>query len=239
MFLFSINCLICEIKLKKNINNLKYHLCEDCLAKLDFKNYDISYFKIKNTNTNIQNIDHVFYITKYTEHSAKLLKPYKFNKSFCHARVLCNLLKNNLIKFNSNSNFNSNQNSHSNFNSDDIIKIDAVIPVPLDRVKLLKRGFNQVVPFAKVLANFYRSKLILNLLKKTKVTSSQVGLSAAQRQLNLAGAFSVNKNKLKGVRRVFLVDDVMTTGSTANSIAKVLKSAGIEEVYVFVLMKVE
>jgi ComF family protein len=138
-------------------------------------------------------------------------------------------LKNNLIKFNSNS----------NFNSDDIVKIDVIIPVPLDRVKLLKRGFNQVVPFAKVLADFYKSKLLLNALKKTKVTSSQVGLSAVQRKLNLSGVFSINKKKIKGVKRVLLVDDVMTTGSTANSIAKVLKSAGIEEVYVFVLMKVE
>ena len=110
--------------------------------------------------------------------------------------------------------------------------------MPLDRVKLLKRGFNQVVPFAKVLAMFYKSNLLLNALKKTKVTSSQVGLSAAQRKLNLSGVFSVNKKKLKGVKRVLLVDDVMTTGSTVNTIAKVLKKSGVKEVYVFVLMKV-
>lgn len=109
--------------------------------------------------------------------------------------------------------------------------------MPLHKLRLIKRGFNQTICFAKVLSEYFDTKLSLNLVKKVKSTKTQSRLDASKRRENLLGAFKVDKNKLKGVKRVLLVDDVMTTGSTAHILAKSLKKAGVQWVGVFVLLR--
>ncbi len=106
-----------------------------------------------------------------------------------------------------------------------------LIPVPLEEKRLKWRGFNQSEEIGKELVKFLKIPLISNLLYKTKQTLPQMELTAEKRKENMKGAFSLkNKEKISG-RKILLVDDVYTTGSTMQECAKVLKEAGAKEVW--------
>lgn len=113
------------------------------------------------------------------------------------------------------------------------IKPDCIVPVPLHKGKLRRRGFNQAELLAAELSNQIGIPIILLLTKKKK-TKDQKTLSKEQRKRNLFHAFVINtKSNLSGMipRSVLLVDDVYTTGSTMNACATVLKQAGVSFVY--------
>lgn len=106
-------------------------------------------------------------------------------------------------------------------------EFDAVVPVPLHRSRLARRGFNQ----AAVLAREAGAALGVGCsetLRSARRTRDQVELSAAERRENVAGAF-VADERMRG--RVLLVDDVLTTGATLSACAGVLREAGAEEVH--------
>ena len=109
-------------------------------------------------------------------------------------------------------------------------RVDLVIPVPLHIKKWQLRGYNQAhliaKPFAKLLALPYDDKL----LQRVKHNESQTGKTGSQRRKNLANAFKVTLYRAANIKHVVLVDDVVTTGSTASEISKLLKSSGIETV---------
>ena len=117
----------------------------------------------------------------------------------------------------------------------DMSGIDALVPVPLSVMGLRERGFNQSLLLAKSLSEKTRVSLIMDgLLKKTD-TPAQIGLSKKERGLNLKGSFTAERN-FSGMR-LLLLDDVMTTGSTANECSKVLLRAGAKEVLVLTLAR--
>ena len=110
-----------------------------------------------------------------------------------------------------------------------------VVPVPLHRSKRRQRGFNQteLIVRAALKGNaFLGAQLATDVLERTRPTLSQIGLTRPQRAENIRGAFRVKHlNKITG-RAVLLVDDVLTTGTTANECARVLLKAGAEKVWV-------
>lgn len=110
-----------------------------------------------------------------------------------------------------------------------------VVPVPLWSGKRTARGFNQAEAIARSFMNFQSSSSIqldTSILVRTRETASQTGLTRHQRRANVRGAFAVVKpEKVKG-RSVLVVDDVMTTGTTAGECARVLRRAGAKEVFV-------
>lgn len=106
-----------------------------------------------------------------------------------------------------------------------------VIPVPLHRRRERRRGFNQ----AELIASRLGRVLTTHVLVRRKDTPSQTGLSRSERRRNLAGAFETRR-KLSG--SVIVVDDVYTTGSTMNEIARTLKRAGAERVEVLTVARV-
>jgi ComF family protein len=111
---------------------------------------------------------------------------------------------------------------------------DCVMPVPLHWKRLRARGFDQGLEIGKVLSR----QLLLPLctdLRRHRHTGSQQGLSREERQVNLSGAFLLKKPV--SYRRVALVDDVLTTGSTATEITALLRSAGVEEVHVWAIAR--
>ena len=113
---------------------------------------------------------------------------------------------------------------------------DIVIPVPLHKKRLKMRGFNQSLLISRLIARALHARLDYSTLKKTVETAPQVGLDRDSRRENVKGAFSVtDKTGLKG-RRVLLVDDVYTTGSTIGECAKALKKTGAE-VYALTLAR--
>lgn len=105
---------------------------------------------------------------------------------------------------------------------------DLIIPVPLHRSRLRERGFNQAVLLGKKLSCQLGVPLHIATLKRIRYTEPQIELSAAERQLNVKGAFSVIDPALVTGKRIVLLDDVMTTGSTLNECAKALKTAGAD-----------
>jgi ComF family protein len=118
---------------------------------------------------------------------------------------------------------------------------DLVVPVPLHRLRLWKRRYNQSAELARGLCRRTGLAFAPLLLERTKPTPSQGQMpSAAARRQNVAGAFRVPPDRraaLKG-RKVLLVDDVLTTGATASACARVLKRAGATSVFVLALARV-
>jgi ComF family protein len=117
------------------------------------------------------------------------------------------------------------------------LKVDAILPVPLHRLRLAERGFNQAVDLARPLARVRGVPLLYNALDRVRHTAPQFGLSVPQRRENIRGAFQVPRpHRVKG-RRILLVDDIITTGATVAECAKVLKKAGAAQVAVLALAR--
>ncbi|MGL4637853.1 MAG: ComF family protein [Beijerinckiaceae bacterium] len=109
---------------------------------------------------------------------------------------------------------------------------DVLVPVPLHWTRLWQRRFNQAAALANVISVQTGIACDPTLLRRRKRTLRQVGLTRPQRQQNLQGAFVVPESTRAAVmgRRVVLIDDVMTTGSTANASARALIKAGASAV---------
>lgn len=109
-----------------------------------------------------------------------------------------------------------------------------IIPVPLARWRLWRRGYNQAGLIARALARDSAAALMLDGLVRRRATASSGGLGRKQRFQNVRGAFRVAEKarpQIKG-RNVLLVDDVMTTGATAGACARELLRAGATSVHV-------
>ena len=105
-----------------------------------------------------------------------------------------------------------------------------LIPVPLEKRKLKWRGFNQAEEIGKELSKFLKISLLNNVLAKIKETLPQIELSDEERKENIKGVFIVRNGELIKNRKILLVDDIYTTGSTLTECAKVLKEAGAKEI---------
>jgi ComF family protein len=117
-------------------------------------------------------------------------------------------------------------------------EIDFIVPVPLHRLRLKEREFNQSEILASRLAKYFNIPLIKNSLIRTRPTPPQANLSKEERLKNVNGAFKLRENELLKGKNILLIDDVFTTGSTVDQCAKVLKKEGkAREVGVFTLAK--
>lgn len=116
-------------------------------------------------------------------------------------------------------------------------EIDFIIPVPLHRLRLKEREFNQSEVLASKLAGYFNIPMLNNALRRTRLTVPQTNLSKEERGKSLKGAFGVINHKLIEGKNILLIDDVFTTGSTANECAKVLIEAKAAEVNIFTLAK--
>ena len=106
-----------------------------------------------------------------------------------------------------------------------------LMPVPLHRKRLKWRGFNQAEEIALQLSLFFKMPLISDCLLKTKQTLPQVQLSEKERTDNVKSAFVCQNKNLIKEKKILLVDDVFTTGSTMEECARVLKDSGAKEVW--------
>lgn len=123
---------------------------------------------------------------------------------------------------------------------DIVADADLIVPVPLHRARLWRRRFNQAAALSKIIATMSGRPGELLALKRVKSTRQQVGLTRAQRADNLQGAFKVasQDRPLIAGRRVLLIDDVLTTGATANAASRALLRAGAAHVDVLVFAQV-
>jgi ComF family protein len=121
-----------------------------------------------------------------------------------------------------------------------IADTDMVVPVPLHRVRLWWRRFNQAGELARQIAEITRKPYAPQVLKRVRSTPHQVGLSAAERQKNVRGAFQVAPDGRIAIagRRVLLVDDVFTTGATVEAATRALLRGGAASVECLVFARV-
>ena len=154
----------------------------------------------------------------YTGTTKKCIQLLKYSKRLCLLRPLSELLKDFAIKH------------------VDIKRFDWVVPVPLHRTTFANRGFNQAHLLAKGLARDFRLKVFTGL-KKSQVSESQSKLTQDRRRKNIKGAFTINNGRALKNKSALLIDDVLTTGSTANECSRILRYAGAKYVEVLTLAR--
>jgi ComF family protein len=118
--------------------------------------------------------------------------------------------------------------------------VDVIIPVPLHPEKELLRGYNQAQLLAEVCARNLHLPVYTSILQRTRPTQAQVHLSLQERQDNVRGAFQCRQDaatKTVADRKILVIDDVCTTGSTLAACAQPLLQAGAREVWALVLAR--
>ena len=121
-----------------------------------------------------------------------------------------------------------------------LARADCLVPVPLHRWRLLHRRYNQAALLAHAIGWRTRLPVVADALRRIRPTASLGALSAAERHEVLRGAIVVRDARriwLAG-RRVVLIDDVLTSGATANACARALLDAGVESIDVLVASRV-
>lgn len=117
-------------------------------------------------------------------------------------------------------------------------QFDAIVPVPLHWLRQWRRGFNQSEALARGLGRRLGVPVIF-ALRRTRATQVQAGLSNTARRRNVAQAFRCRRARLVHDKRILLIDDVMTTGSTAAACAMALKRAGAARVVLATVARVD
>ena len=114
---------------------------------------------------------------------------------------------------------------------------DVIVPVPLHLSRLMRRGFNQSLELARHISAALDIPCSHRIIRRTRRTPPQVGLPLAQRLPNVGRSFAL-RQPIPG-RSVAIVDDVVTSGATANALAAVLKRGGAVHVQVWALLRTD
>lgn len=207
-------CGICE-KISKDT------LCPKCNLELK-KQAEVNILQKEEIEENIKKekyFEELMYIFKYEGQVRKLILDYKFNeKSYLYKTFVNFLLKNEKI-------------------FENIKKYDKIIPVPISKKRNKERGYNQSMLIAEEIANKTNLELVNNCLIKTKNIIEQSKLNKEDRQQNIQGVYSLQNERLITNKKILLVDDIYTTGSTVNECCKILQQANPKTIGVLVLAK--
>lgn len=207
-------CGICE-KISKDA------LCPKCNLELK-KQAEVNILQKGEIEENIKKekyFEELMYIFKYEGQVRKLILDYKFNeKSYLYKTFVNFLLKNEKI-------------------FENIKKYDKIIPVPISKKRNKERGYNQSLLIAEEIANKTNLGLVNNCLIKTKNIIEQSKLNKEDRQQNIQGVYSLQNERLITNKKILLVDDIYTTGSTVNECCKILQQANPKTIGVLVLAK--
>lgn len=162
--------------------------------------------------TNPPSFDATYAPLLYRQPVRHLVQALKFHRHYAHARLLGLLLAESLAH-------------RGTFP-------ELVLPVPLHASRLRQRGFNHSAEIAREVARRLAIPLAVGVVARCRATPPQVGLTAKARTRNVRHAFAVTR-PLRA-RHVAILDDVMTTGSTVNELAGVLRTAGVERIDIWV-----
>ena len=114
---------------------------------------------------------------------------------------------------------------------------DIIIPVPIHKKRYKERGYNQSELLASEIARTLNISIEKHVLTKNVNNTPQSKLSKIERKNNANGVYKIiNAQKIKN-KKIIIIDDIYTTGSTANECSKVLKQAGASEIAVFTIAK--
>lgn len=215
---FSPYCLVCDaiIPLEND-----YGICNGCMKKFGWGHINIHASDRLREIQKRSFLDSAISCTTYGMYERKLISRLKFGRKTYYARTIGKIMADRVL-------------------SDDemaeiYLKVDYLIPVPIHEKKLNERGFNQ----CNLIAKFFRQKmpemfefeLKNDALFRNRETPPMKNISGYERYVNLEEAFTLNEEiEIKG-KSVILLDDVYTTGSTAEHCAIALKEAGAKEVH--------
>lgn len=156
-------------------------------------------------------------LLKFDQYSKKAIHDFKYNDKSALAKVYARLIHNNY--------------------KDEIKEVDCILPVPMHKLKRMMRMYNQAYVLAKEIALIANKPLYHDVLIKSKWSKPQASLRAKDRLKNLNDSFYIKNDDLIFNKKVLLVDDVITTGTTINECSKLLKKAKCQTVIVVAIAK--
>lgn len=202
------------------------YLCSNCFAFLSFDVKNLCLICDKPTFNNLTHpkcskkfsIDGCFSALNYSKTTQKLIYNFKYKPYLKDLEtVLIDLFYESIIQ-------------NENFNKELIKGGWIFVPIPLSSQKFKKRGYNQAEILAKELSKKFNLSFA-NILQRVSNTKTQVGMTNIQRRKNVKGAFEIVRHQLLITKQnIFLIDDIVTTGSTLKEAAKVLKKQGAKRV---------
>lgn len=201
-------CGICG-KLDKN------SLCNKC--KLVLQNQAI--FKTEDYTETSSFFDEHIYMFQYRGEIRNAILNYKFKEKSYLYETFAKFLKKNQKK------------------CVQIKKYDIIMPIPISKKRLKLRGYNQSGIFAKELANIFQIKYNENILIKIKDNVRQSELSKEERIENVKNVYKVQNSEEIYNKKILLVDDIFTTGNTANECSKILIENSAKKVGIFTIAK--
>ena len=194
----------------------KNSLCRTC--ELSLNKYSLNCIK-DYTKDKTKYFDYLYSSLKYENIVRDKLISYKFGEASYMYKTFAKIIINNtkIYRF--------------------LKTYDIIIAVPMHKLKKAVRGYNQSELIAKEISKKANIVFYNNILIKVKNTKVQSTLTKNQRQNNVKNAFEIaNKMLIKG-KKIVLLDDIYTTGSTVNECAKKLKQAGASKVFVLTIAK--
>ena len=213
-------CLNCEITLNEN----EQYLCSDCITSLEFLEDICPICGAPKTgeqcwvcDTNNFQFDKARSVFMFNEIVQKLIHEFKYNEMTRIVKLFGEYSQEYLNKY------------------QPFDHIDYIVPVPLHTVRKRDRGFNQAEYLAQEISKNMDWKHLPTLIKRKRFTETQTKLKKTQRKDNVSHAFNINPKYIIKGKNILLVDDVFTTGATADSIAAILKEEKVNKVYVLTI----
>lgn len=210
-FFFPPKCCLCHEYLSDDDGNPFF--CPNCLQKI------LLVKKLTLTSEQRNVIDDGFFLGKYANGLRPLILSGKYNQneaSFAQLQCFLKIAFPLFLKKFPEKNF-------------------VAVPVPLSQKKFNERGFNQVELIFRDVFEKNFSIAWLDALIRTRDTEKQSHLTQKERQKNVENAFEMNKNFSVREKKILLVDDIFTTGSTCFECAKILKANGAKKIFVLTL----
>jgi ComF family protein len=222
--LFPSRCLLCQQTVVSSENEAAIDLCDSCFQALPVNLNACQRCALPLADdieakvlcgrciTRLPEFDYAHSLFRYEEDVVTLVQQLKFSEKISCARSIGEMLLS----------------ACKSDNSLQQEKPDCLLPVPLHSSRLKQRGFNQSIEITRLLAKRLNIKLEYDAVIRQRSTLAQTGLSAKKRRKNIKGAFSLSKNI--PYKHVLIIDDVVTTGSTVNELAGLLKKNGVARV---------
>ena len=198
-----------------------YCLCDHCVEHIDWGKWEIPLNQLKTEwekealfqEGSLFPLDSARCCMRYGIYARRLIFELKYNGNTYMARILARIMGDRILTDSA---------------AAELLKADYMIPVPLHKEKLEKRGFNQAEKIGFYLGKFIGIPMLANGLLRKKATVPQRSIAGMERFTNLRDIFEVTpvwEKRISG-KRILLLDDIFTTGATAYHCGKALKKAG-------------
>lgn len=214
---YSTKNILCPTCTKTITMENKQEFCRKC-GKFIIKNMDVKISICQSCNENEQYFDIARGVGLYQGIIKDNIYKFKYHGQRSLAEVMARLMVDKAIAYSEYS------------------KLDCIVPVPIAEEKLMVRKYNQAYLLSREVGKLMKLPLIADKLIRVVNTPAQSKLSKEAREENLKGAFKVVEAEVFYNKKILLVDDILTTGSTANECSRIMKEKGAESVAVLTLV---